>query len=153
MLQAEKGKAHAEAKKRDLEEKVHEVTEKLNAVDDKLRETVVEKRLLEKKAQSYKDDVDESRWVIKKENMQLSTSNAELSLQLKIAWEKVQKVEGEMAVLKRRVAGLLAEIEIGRKEREEEEVASHECQLMCDAGRQQQSVKEKFDSVTVATLL
>ena len=58
-MEAEKGKVYAEAEKRFLEERVWEVGKKLIAADDKLKEAEVHKRLNEKEAQSYKDDVEE----------------------------------------------------------------------------------------------
>ena len=139
LLEAEKEKISAEADIRALAKKVQEVENKLCVADDKLREAERHKQLLKRRAQIYKDDADEPQWERKVELMKLSASNAELRLQLKASKEKEQKLKEGMTVLEKRVASLLAEIERGRREREEEEVASHECQLS-DARRQQQYV-------------
>ena len=125
MLEAEKSKFCAEAEKKVFEKKVQEIGKKLSATEDKLREAVI----LEKEAQSYKDDI-----------VHLSSDLAELRLQEEAAREKLQETERERAALELRVASLQAEVESGRKEREEE-VASLECQLS-DARRQQQTVEE-----------
>ena len=77
MLEAEKGKAHAEAEKRVLEERVWEAGKTLmSAAEDKLRKAEVHKRLLEKKAQSYEDDVEETQWKIKMEQEQLERATS-----------------------------------------------------------------------------
>ena len=152
MLEAEKGKFCAEAEKKVLEEKVWEIGKKLSATDDKLREVYdklreaeMHKQLLEKEAQSYRNDVKETQQKMEEENMRLSTNLAELHLQEEAARERVQETERERATLELRVASLQAEVESGRKEREEE-VASHERQLS-DARRQQQMVEEELKVV------
>ena len=66
-MEAEKGKVYAEAEKRFLEERVLEVGKKLIAAEDKLKEAEVHKRLNEKEAQSYKDDVEEIQQKMEKE--------------------------------------------------------------------------------------
>ena len=154
MLEAEKSKVCAEAEKRVLETKVQEFAKELSAAKDKLREAgdkmmkaEVHKQLLEKEAQSYKYDLDEARHIMEMENMRLSASNSELYSQLQIASEKVQKVEGEMTTLKTRIASLLAEIESGRREREEKEEEEVECQLS-EIKRQEQPAVEKMYTVT-----
>ena len=151
MLEAEKGKVCAEAEKRLLETKVQEVGRNLSAAEDKMMKAEVHKQLLEKEAQSYKYDLDEARHIMEMENMRLSANNSELYLQLQIAREKVQKVEGEMTTLETRVASLLAEIESGRREREgkeeEGDLAYFECQLSDGKGQEQPAV-EKMYTVT-----
>ena len=152
MLEAEKGKVRAEAEKRVLEMKLNEAEAKLREADDKLIEAEVHKQLLEKEAQSYKYDLDEARHIMEMENMRLSASNSELYSQLQVARERVQKVEGEMTTLETRVASLLAEIESGRREREEKEeeegeLAYLECQLSDVKGQEQPAV-EKMYTVT-----
>ena len=103
------------------------------------------KRLLEKEAQSYRDDVKETQQKMEEENMHLSTDLAELRLQEEAAREKVQETKRERAALELRVASLQAEVESGRKEREEE-VSSHERQLS-DARRYQQTVDKELKVV------
>ena len=159
VLEAEKSKVCAEAEKRVLETKVQEFAKewsaaeaKLREADDKLIEAEVHKQLLEKEAQSYKYDLDEARHIMEMENMRLSASNSELYSQLQVARERVQKVEGEMTTLETRVASLLAEIESGRREREEKEeeegeLAYLECQLSDVKGQEQPAV-EKMYTVT-----
>ena len=151
VLEAEKSKACAEAEKRVLETKVEVFAKELSAAEDKLREAgdkmmkdEVHKQLLEKEAQSYKYDFDEARHIMEMENMRLSASNSELYSQLQIAREKVQKVEGEMTTLKTRVASLLAEIESGRREREEKEEEEVECQLSEIKGQEQPAVEKTY---------
>ena len=95
VLEAEKSKFCAEAEKKVLEEKVWEIGKTLGATDDKLREAEVHKRLLEKEAQSYKDDVRETQQKMEEENMRLSSDLAELRLQEEAARKKVQETERE----------------------------------------------------------
>ena len=77
-MEAEKGKVYAEAEKRVLEERVWEVGKKLIAADDKLKEAEVHKRLLEKEAQSYKDDVEEIQQKMEKEQDLLERTTSTL---------------------------------------------------------------------------
>lgn len=144
MLEVEKGRIYAEAEKKFVEEKLREFQ---STTKDQLKEAEVHKQLLEKKAQSYKDDADDPRWQKEQEIWRLSADNDCLRSQLKTTEDRVQELEGEIAVLETRVANLLVEIKTSRKKREGEEAASHECKLS-DAMRQQQPVEEEFNTVT-----
>lgn len=134
-LEAVKGKVFAEAQSRILEERLQEASEKLRSADEKLRETEMHKQLLQKEAQSYRDDA-------KKAQQQLLSALDKLHLNEDIAREKVQKVEGERAALESRVAELQAEMEMSRRDREEV-VTSLEQQLK-DSRKQQQTVQEEL---------
>ncbi len=155
MLEAEKGKCLAEAVKKALEEKVREIGSKLSAAEDKLivadgklNKAEMQKQLLRKEAESYKKEVKETHDRMDKmeeENMHLSSDLAKLCLQAEAARMSMQETERERAALETRVAVLQAEVESGRREREEE-VASHECQLS-DARRQQETVEGELKVV------
>ena len=125
--------------------RVQEIGTKLSAADDKLREAEMHRQLLEKEAQSYKNEVKETQQKMEMENMRLSSDLAELHLQEEAAREKVQETERQRAALELRVASLQAEVEGSKKERDEE-VASYEHQLS-DARRQQQTVEEELKVV------
>ena len=134
-LEAVKGKVFAEAQNRNLEERLQEASEKLCSADEKLRETEMHKQLLQREAQSYRDDAKEAQ-------QQLLLALDKLHLNEDIAREKVQKVEGERAALESRVAELQAEMEMSRRDREEV-VTSLEQQLK-DSRKQQQTVQEEL---------
>ena len=152
MLEAEKGKCFAEAAKKALEEKVREIGIKLSAAEDKLsvadgklKEAEMQMQLLKKEAESYKDEVKETHDKMEEESMRLSSDLAELRLQEEVARMRVQETERERAALEIRVAVLQAEMESGRREREEE-LACHEHQLS-DARRQQDMVEGELKVV------
>ena len=152
MLEAEKGKCFAEAAKKALEEKVREIGIKLSAAEDKLsvaygkvKEAEVQMQLLKKEAESYKDEVKETHDKMEEENMRLSSDLVELRLQEEGARMGMQETEGERAALETRVAGLQAEMESGRREREEE-MASHERKLS-DARTQQETMEGELKVV------
>ena len=67
MLEAEKGKAIAEAMKMVLEAR-------LSAANEELQEAKIYKRLLEIEAQSYKDEAKEIQQRLEAENAQLSST-------------------------------------------------------------------------------
>ena len=117
----------------------------LCVADDKLREVEMQRQLLEKEAQSYKNKVKETQQKMEMEIMCLSSDLAELRLQEEATRERLQETERQRAALEFRVASLQAEVEGGRRKREEE-VASHERQLS-DARRQQQMVEEELKVV------
>ena len=152
MLEAEKGKCFAEATKKALEEKVQEIGSKLSAAGDKLsvaegklKKAERQIQLLKKETESYKEEVIETHDKMEEENMRLSSDLAKLRLQEEAARIRVQETERERAALETRVAGLLAEVESGRRERKEE-VASHERQLS-DSRRQQETMEEELKVV------
>ena len=152
MLEAEKGKCFAEAAKKALEEKVREIGIKLSAAEDKLsvadgklKEAEMQMQLLKKEAESYKDEVKETHDKMKEENMRLSSDLAKLCLQEEAARMRLQETERVRAALETRVASLQAEVERGRREREEE-LACHEHQLS-DARRQQDTVEGELKVV------
>ena len=147
-----KGKISAEAVKGALEKELQVVQTKLAAAEDRLRDAEMNKRILKRRAQIYKDDADEPRWMMEQENMRLSASNTELRFQLKISKEKEQKLKEELTVQEDRVATLHAELERRRREREEEEIASHKSQLS-DTRGQQQLTEEEYNTESVNNLL
>ena len=95
-------------------------------------------QLLKKEAESYKDEVKET-------HDKMASDLAELRLQEEAARMRVQETERERAALETRVANLQAEVESGRREREEE-LACHERQLS-DARRQQETVEGELKVV------
>ena len=159
VLEAEKGKCFAEATNKALEEKVREIGSRLSAAEDKLRaaesklsvadgklkEAEMHRQLLKKEAESYKDEVKETHDKMEEENMRLSSDLAKLCLQEEAARMRLQETERVRAALETRVAGLQAEVESGRREREEE-LACHERQLS-DARRQQETVEGELKVV------
>ena len=138
VLEAEKGKCFAETAKKTL-------GIKLSVADGKLKEAEMQMQLLEKEAESYKEEVKETHDKMKEENMRLSSNLAELRLQEEAARVRVQETEREKVALETRVAGLLAEVESARREREEE-LGFHEHQLS-DARRQQETVEGELKVV------
>ena len=117
MLEAEKGKAIAEAMKMVLEAR-------LRAANEELQEAKIYKRLLEIEAQSYKDEAREIQQRLEAENAQLSKQVDELHLKQEADRERMQAMEGEREALKRRVVGLEADMVRGQ-----EQVSSLERQL------------------------
>ena len=78
VLEAEKGRVCAE--KIILEERLHEASKSLAATEERLRVTEVHKRLLEKEAQSYKEEIKEIIQRANLEKMQLTENIAEVRL-------------------------------------------------------------------------
>ena len=136
LLEAEKGKSHAEAENRTLMVKLREAREKLSSADEKLREAEIHKQMLRKEAQSHRDDAKEAQ-------QQLLTARDKLCLNEESAKEKLQKAEGEREALESRVGSLQAELEMVRKDREDA-VATLEQQLS-DSRRQQQMMQEELE--------
>ena len=140
VLEAEKGRVCAE--KIILEERMHEASKSLGATEERLRVTEMHKRLLEKEAQCYKEEVKEIIQRANLEKMQLAENIAEVRLREAAARERVQELEGEKSALEEQVAGLQADVVRGRREREEEVVSLE--QQLSDANRQQQMLREEL---------
>ena len=140
VLEAEKGRVCAE--KIILEERLHEASKSLGATEERLRVTEVHKRLLEKEAQCYKEEVKEIMQRVNLEKMQLAENIAEVRLQEAAAKESIQELERERSALEEQVAGLQADVVRGRRE-QEEAVSSLEQQLSY-ANRQQQMLREEL---------
>ena len=84
------------------------------------------------KAQSSKDEAENTQQRIEAENTHLSEQLAELCLKEKAARQEIQAVEGEREALKSKVVGLEAEVVRGQ-----EQVSSLEQQLSHVRGQQQ----------------
>ena len=135
LKKAEKGKCFAESMKT-LEAKMQEICSAAeNKLNGKIKEAEMQMHLLQKEAESYKEEVKETHDTMEKECMRLEEA----------ARVRMQETERERAALETRVAVLQAEVESGRIEREEE-VASHEHQLS-DAKRQQETVEGELKVV------
>ena len=94
MLEAEKSKAYANAEKKVLEDRVWEISKKLTAADGKLKEAEVQMRLLQKEAQSYKDDVVETQQKMEKEQDLLERTTSTLgALEGELAEARQAKVK------------------------------------------------------------
>ena len=131
MLKAEKGKVCAEAENRFLKERAQEDSKKLSEVTEWLRGTEMDKRLLERESQSYKEEI----------RMTL----AEVRSQEKATRKKVQELEEERTALVSQIAELQDDMARGTRQKEEE-VSSLKQQLS-DANMQQQTLKEEFKAL------
>ena len=116
---------------REIGIKLSAAEDKLSVADGKLKEAEVQMQLFKKEAESYKDEVKETHDKMEEENMRLSSDLSKLRLQEEAARTRVQETERERAALEMRVANLQAEVESGRREREEEGPLMSHTQTTC----------------------
>ena len=140
MLKAEKGKVCAE--NRYLKERAQEDSKKLSKVTEWLRGTEMDKRLLERESQNYKEEIRMTMQRTELEKTQLAETLAEVRSQEKAARKKVQELEEERTALVSQIAELQDDMARGTRQKEEE-VSSLKQQLS-DANIQQQTLKEEF---------
>ena len=145
MLKAEKGKVCAEAENRYLKERAQEDSKKLSEVVEWLRGTEMDKRLLERESQSYKEEIRMTMQRTELEKTQLGETLTEVRSQEKAARKKVQELEEERTALVRQIAELQDDVARGTRQKEEE-VSSLKQQLS-DANIQQQTLKEEFKAL------
>ena len=145
MLKAEKGKVCAEAENRYLKERGQEDNKKLSEVTERLRGTEIDKRLLERESQSYKEEIRMTMQRTELEKTQLGETLTEVRSQEKAARKKVQELEEERTALVRQIADLQDDVARGTRQKEEE-VSSLKQQLS-DANIQQQTLKEEFKAL------
>ena len=145
MLKAEKGKVCAEAENRFLKERAQEDSKKLSEVTEWLRGTEMDKRLLERESQSYKEEIRMTMQRTELEKAQLAETLAEVRSQEKATRKKVQELEEERTALVSQIAELQDDMARGTRQKEEE-VSSLKQQLS-DANIQQQTLKEEFKAL------
>ena len=145
VLKAEKGKVCAEAENRYLKERAQEDNKKLSEVTERLRGTEIDKRLLERESQSYKEEIRMTMQRTELEKTQLGETLTEVRSQEKAARKKVQELEEERTALVRQIAELQDDVARGTRQKEEE-VSSLKQQLS-DANIQQQTLKEEFKAL------
>ena len=145
MLKVEKGKVCAEAENRYLKERAQEDSKKLSEVTERLRGTEIDKRLLERESQSYKEEIRMTMQRTELEKTQLGETLTEVRSQEKAARKKVQELEEERTALVRQIAELQDDVAKGTRQKEEE-VSSLKQQLS-DANIQQQTLKEEFKAL------
>ena len=145
MLKAEKGKVCAEVENRFLKERAQEDSKKLSEVTEWLRGTEMDKRLLERESQSYKEEIRMTMQRTELEKTQLAETLTKVRSQEKATRKKVQELEEERTALVSQIAELQDDMARGTRQKEEE-VSSLKQQLS-DANIQQQTLKEEFKAL------
>ena len=145
VLKAEEGKVCAEAENRYLKERAQEDSKKLSEVAVRLRGTEMDKRLLEKESQSYKDEIRMTMQRTELEKTQLGETLAEVRSQEEAARKKVQELEDEITALVRQIAEL--QDDVARETRQKEAEVSSLKQQLSDANIQQETLKKEFKAL------
>ena len=147
MLEAEEGKVGPEAENHFLKERAQEDSKKLSEVAERLRGTEMDKRLLEKESQSYKEEIRMTMQRTELEKTQLGETLAEVSSREEAARKKVQdpELEEERTTLVRQIAEL--QDDVARETRQKEAEVSSLKQQLSDANIQQETLKKEFKAL------